>query len=213
MNNIFKDPFAKRLFIVLGLFFVLAGIVLSGLQSKSQMPNKRRVNGVTFTTEKVSASSRIFPPEEKDIQKLDQQRHFIQRTIAQDGYKLALNGSDEDLTVLQKLIDDNYFTKENTLQLQAMGIVLGDVMQTKTGLKWAIIEDEFGRDVCLRFKDSEIVAYPRTMISKRIERGETNFDLTSLIQKLAVCFKRLDDVYSLNKNAVFDFYSSDKCWK
>ena len=36
-----------------------------------------------------------------------------------------------------------------------------------------VVEDEHGRDLALRDRDTSIILFPMTMISKRIERGET----------------------------------------
>ena len=34
------------------------------------------------------------------------------------------------------------------------------------------LEDEYGKDVCVRHKESTLLIFPQTMISKRIEDGE-----------------------------------------
>ena len=36
-----------------------------------------------------------------------------------------------------------------------------------------MVEDEFGRNPAIRYKNSSLLAYPRTMLSKRIEDGES----------------------------------------
>jgi hypothetical protein len=35
-----------------------------------------------------------------------------------------------------------------------------------------MVEDEYGRDPALRYKDTTLLVFPQTMISKRIEDGE-----------------------------------------
>jgi len=40
------------------------------------------------------------------------------------------------------------------------------------GLDWWIVEDEYGRDPCLRYEHTTLQINPLTMISKRLERGE-----------------------------------------
>jgi hypothetical protein len=35
-----------------------------------------------------------------------------------------------------------------------------------------MVEDEYGRDPAIRYRDSSLLAYPRTMLSKRVEDGE-----------------------------------------
>ena len=35
-----------------------------------------------------------------------------------------------------------------------------------------MVEDQYGRDPALKYKDSSIIIFPLTMISKRVEKGE-----------------------------------------
>ena len=53
-----------------------------------------------------------------------------------------------------------------------MGIVLGDTFVQEMGFHWVIVEDEYGRDPAIKYKETSIILYPLTMISKRIENGE-----------------------------------------
>ena len=53
-----------------------------------------------------------------------------------------------------------------------MGVVFGEVFVEDMGFHWILVEDEFGRDPAIRFEDTSVIAYPLTMISKRVERGE-----------------------------------------
>ena len=41
------------------------------------------------------------------------------------------------------------------------------------GLDWKMVEDQYGTSPCLALKGTSVVLYPQTMISKRVERGET----------------------------------------
>lgn len=36
-----------------------------------------------------------------------------------------------------------------------------------------MVEDEYGRDPAIRYKRSSLLAFPRTMLSKRVEDGES----------------------------------------
>ena len=53
-----------------------------------------------------------------------------------------------------------------------MGVVFGEVFVEDMGFHWILVEDEFGRDPAIRFEDTSVIAYPLTMSSKRVERGE-----------------------------------------
>ena len=54
-----------------------------------------------------------------------------------------------------------------------MGVVLGDAFVDALGVEWVTVEDSYGRDPAVRVPDTSILLYPLTMISKRVERGET----------------------------------------
>lgn len=50
------------------------------------------------------------------------------------------------------------------------------------GMDWWIVEDEYGRDPCLRYLETALHLNPLTMISKRIERGES-VDIQRIFEK------------------------------
>lgn len=71
--------------------------------------------------------------------------------------------------------------RDETWKLQALGVVLGDAMVLRTGARWVEINDEGGADPCLRLNTSATkVVFPMTMISRRVEKGET-LDVEDLI--------------------------------
>ena len=55
---------------------------------------------------------------------------------------------------------------------QVLGLVLGDVMAQNLNLKWIIIDDKIGHSRALRFKDTQPIFFPITMISKRMTAKE-----------------------------------------
>lgn len=85
-----------------------------------------------------------------------------------------LHGSRADLLLIQKLLDLGTVEREATYTLQALGLAFGEVfIKENAGYDWWMVQDEFGRDPAIRYKQSTLLAYPRTMISKRIEDGES----------------------------------------
>lgn len=54
-----------------------------------------------------------------------------------------------------------------------MGIVFGDAFVQEMGMEWVMVEDEYGTDPAVRLPGTTIIIFPLTMISKRVERGET----------------------------------------
>jgi hypothetical protein len=86
---------------------------------------------------------------------------------------LALAGTVADLAALQKVIDSKIVEPEATYSLQALGLAFGKVfIGTQENYDWWMVEDEYGRDPAIRYKQTTLLLFPKTMISKRIEDGE-----------------------------------------
>ena len=84
-----------------------------------------------------------------------------------------MDGSTTDLRRLQSIIDSNKIPVINTQKLQSLGIVLGKVFVNNTpDYDWWVVEDEYGKDACVRYKQTSLLIFPQTMISKRVEDGE-----------------------------------------
>lgn len=92
--------------------------------------------------------------------------------------------SDKTMSFIQKMIDKKVFQMENTYELHSLGIALGDYIQYKNNdFHWAIIRDEYGRDICLQYKTLALTIFPMTMISKRVEDGD-NINVAELVSNL-----------------------------
>jgi hypothetical protein len=91
-------------------------------------------------------------------------------------------GKLDDLRILQELLDQRVVPSDEIYQLQALGVVLGDVMAEQLGFSWVIVEDELGRSRALRFGDTDALVFPVTMISKRVER-DIRFTVDELYKK------------------------------
>jgi len=78
-----------------------------------------------------------------------------------------------DLDTLQKLLDNNLVAQADYKTQQAMGIVLGNIMQADfpTALEWKIYEDSLGRSRALCVKGTSECLFPITMLSRRMELG------------------------------------------
>jgi len=108
-----------------------------------------------------------------DKTRLDDQRAIVAAAAKQRYGTTTLSRTVEDLPVLQRLIDDKAFTKTQTHQLQSLGVAFGDVLATEFPLRWFMVTDEYGTDPTLRFKNTSVQVNALTMISKRVEKGET----------------------------------------
>ncbi len=104
--------------------------------------------------------------------------------ISKDVLEEEMDGTLADLTRLQKIIDSNEVPASNTQELQSLGIILGKLfVQNNPDYDWWVVEDEYGKDACLRYKETSLIIFPQTMISKRIEDGE-ELDITVFYEML-----------------------------
>jgi hypothetical protein len=83
-----------------------------------------------------------------------------------------MNGSMDDLDRLQTIVDSAQIPIDHTQELESLGIVFGKVFVNATAnYDWWVMEDEYGKDVCIRYKETSLLIFPQTMLSKRIEDG------------------------------------------
>ena len=95
----------------------------------------------------------------------------------------TLPDSEADLYLLQVLLDEHRVAPADKYLLQAMGVVLGDVMAEHLKLEWVSAKDPRGRSRALRVGDTDTLIFPVTMISKRMEFGEP-VDIAALYEKI-----------------------------
>ncbi|MFK7975096.1 MAG: DUF3806 domain-containing protein [Halioglobus sp.] len=96
---------------------------------------------------------------------------------------------DRDIEILQTLLDKGLVRNHQTKELQAMGIVLGDLLLKELGMKWVIYEDKAGRTRALRLNDTDTYLFPVTMIARRREVGNTA-SVESIYKKAVATIKR-----------------------
>lgn len=123
------------------------------------------VSSATMAENKVAVSN-MTPT---DLLFMQQQRDTI-NDLAGLHLGRKLHGSRQnDLKVLQLLLDRRIVRNDQTRELQAMGVVMGDLLAKQLRLHWVIYEDQLGRSRALRYKDSDSYLFPITMISRRRE--------------------------------------------
>jgi hypothetical protein len=117
-----------------------------------------------------------MPQSISDLSQADQARVEAQRAWVRGhftpGSEGLYNQLHQKLRLLDTIIKNRWIDPKETVKLQSLGIAFGDALVEKIGLHWVAVEDEYGRDPALRYKGTSIIAFPLTMISKRIERGE-----------------------------------------
>ena len=89
---------------------------------------------------------------------------------------------ENDLTVLQQLLDQRLVKADQVLLLQAMGVVLGDLLSEELKMPWVVYEDKLGRSRALRLGLTDHYLFPVTMISRRAEVG-AQVDVRAIYQR------------------------------
>ena len=79
--------------------------------------------------------------------------------------------ADRDLNTLQRILDERMVSAEDTLTLQALGVVFGDLLGDRLDMDWVVYRDNKGRSRALRYRQMEVYLFPVTMISRRQEGG------------------------------------------
>ena len=127
---------------------------------------------------------KIEPPTEKDIENIAMgvvhAGQVIEQALDED-----LDGTRQDLALIQRVLDQGLVEPEATYTLQALGLAFGRVFLNEfPDYDWWMVEDEYGRDPAIRYKETSLLVFPMTMISKRIEDGEP-FEVSELFDGLA----------------------------
>jgi hypothetical protein len=97
-----------------------------------------------------------------------------------------------DIPVLQRLLDEGIVAADDRRRLQAMGVVLGDLLAEALDMHWIIYEDEVGRSRALRYRQSDNYLFPVTMISRRREAGDMT-PVQAIYDKAAGIIRPLQD--------------------
>lgn len=109
-----------------------------------------------------------------DRQYMLQQRNLVDG-IARNHFGHGISGDKaRDLDTLQRLLDRRLVGPTDTRELQAMGIVMGDLLAAELDMQWVVYEDQLGRTRALRDGRSDSFLFPVTMISRRVEVGNTD---------------------------------------
>ena len=117
-------------------------------------------------------SQTVEAPGEDDLETLAHQFAHADELVA-DLTGQRLSGRLSDLALLQRVLDTGQVQPEATYTLQALGIAFGRVLVGHTPHHdWWMVEDEHGRDPAVRYKETSLLVFPQTMISKRVEDGE-----------------------------------------
>lgn len=107
-----------------------------------------------------------------DKKHLDQQELAINE-LTQKKLGISIKRDLKDLDTLQRIIDTKLVASDDYKTLQAMGIVLGNIMQADFPhtLEWKAYSDELGRSRALCVRNTANCLFPVTMLERRITSG------------------------------------------
>lgn len=106
-----------------------------------------------------------------DLQFMAEQRQSLQDLAAINLGRQFIGDRERDLALLQTLLDEQLVSADQVRELQAMGVILGDLLAADLDLHWVIYEDAEGRSRALRYAQSDNYLFPITMIARRREVG------------------------------------------
>lgn len=91
--------------------------------------------------------------------------------ITRENFGQSLKLGEANLPLLQRIIDEELVEKDDTITLQALGVILGDTFtEAHKKLAWMVYEDELGKSHAVCVVDTKQCLFPVTMLSKRIEQ-------------------------------------------
>ena len=114
----------------------------------------------------------IEPLSAIDRQFMADQRARVEQLANRLGRGLTGN-ADRDIDTLQRILDENLVPSDDTLTLQAMGVVFGDRLGDALDMDWVVYRDNKGRSRALRYRTTDVFLFPVTIISRRYEVGST----------------------------------------
>ena len=150
-----KTRFSTKCLRRLLALFILPALSLCASWSVAQSPN------FDVLIEPLTAVDRQFMAE---------QRVRVEQLANRLGRGLT-GVVDRDLDTLQRILDERMVPAEDTLTLQAMGLVFGDLLGERLDMDWVVYRDSKGRSRALRYRQIDVYLFPVTMISRRQEGG------------------------------------------
>jgi hypothetical protein len=103
----------------------------------------------------------------------------------------AFSGNLHDLVSIQVAVDALALDSDSIDLARALGLAFGRVViVNNAGYDWWVVEDEHGRDICVRFRETSLAAFPGEMFANRFEDREP-IDVNGLYEGLVAA---LDEV-------------------
>lgn len=125
---------------------------------------------ITQAQSRQQAAPIIEEPAWIDNGHLDRQRQIIDE-ISRSEFGRPVRRDLSDLTVLERIVENELVNQTETQKLQAMGVVLGDIYVTELNMQWRVYIDGKGKSRAVCLPATTHCLFPVTMISRRAEAG------------------------------------------
>ncbi len=113
----------------------------------------------------------VSPCQPEDYVQLAKQQRFALQQLQAILGSCSFSGTKEDFKLIQAGLDSGEL--QHVVDLQCLGVPLGEVfINTEEGFTWWMYEDDVGKAPCIRYRNTNLIVFPLTLISKRIEEGE-----------------------------------------
>lgn len=146
---------------------VIASVADDGLNNKKKEVKasiRDLLESIKTIAERDTDRQTIFDPKLSDS--LDVKTR-VESLVGKENYGV----SGTYLRTIEQILESK---PTDTYLQQTLGLVLGQyLVETNGNFQWVVVVDEYGRDISLRYKNNSVLVFPLTMISKRLEDGET----------------------------------------
>jgi hypothetical protein len=103
-----------------------------------------------------------------------------------------LRQTEDDLLLLQRLHDDGGLPAGREPELEAAGVVFGEVLAARTPPRWVTVEWQGRPELGLHYPATAFVVFPGAMIAKRVNRGE-RVEFEALFRATAAQVEQMKD--------------------
>jgi hypothetical protein len=120
-----------------------------------------------------SGQAAIARPTEADIAALKHQMLLANYLLGQRFPGVRLHGTNADLALLQRLLDDRRPGADRGAMLRCIGAAFGNVLSQDPDFGWVILDDGAGPEFGLQSRSASRVVFSMEMIARRTQNGET----------------------------------------
>jgi hypothetical protein len=98
---------------------------------------------------------------------------FTIQNMVKDKFNYDLQQAEDDMPYLQRVIDEGLVDAKDWAGLKRLGVALGRALaRTVDGLDWWVLEDQYGRDIVLRYRETSLQFNVLYVIGRRMSKGE-----------------------------------------